>query len=538
MIRSIAGAALVLAIGVSACSSSTTNESTNATTGRHSWTIPGTLRIADASEPVTLNPLLQSSQLETDINRLSFDVLVSADERGEPVPMLAAQVPTTANGGISADGLTIVYHLRKNVKWHDGKPFTSEDVAFTYRAVVNPANNVISRTGYQEIDRVETPDPHTVRFHLKRKFAPFVSTVFAESDAVYCLLPAHLLKGMHDINRAAFNSQPIGTGPFKVVNWQRGDHIEYARNDDYFLGKPGIEKVIVKFVPDTNTEYVQLRTHEIDWILDATNRSVPQLRQLPDARLAQTHANGYLSIGFNTSHPIVSDVRVRRGIAAAINRVRINHDILHDTFPLAVADLPRFLWAFDPRLSGPKYDPAAAAKLLTSAGITPQHRVHLAYATLAGNATDAGIVVQVQEALRPLGIDVDVHAAAGPLYFASAENGGILYAGKFDMVSSSWISGTDPDNSSLFTCSAFPPKGNNITHYCSPEMDAAQRMALSSYDRAVRKPAYAKIESLVLRDVTSIYISSAGTNQAVSVDFKNFAPNPVTSVANAYRWSI
>jgi peptide/nickel transport system substrate-binding protein len=465
-------------------------------------------------------------------------VLISADERGEPVPMLATDVPTTTNGGISADGRTITYHLRKNVKWHDGKPFTSEDVAFTLHAIMNPANNVASRNGYREVDRVETPDPYTVRFHLRKKYAPFVSTVFGESDSVYCILPAHLLKKLPDINNVPFNSAPVGTGPFKVVSWQRGDHIEYARNDDYFLGKPGIEKVTVKFVPDTNTEYVQLRTHEVDWILEATNSSVPQLRELKDARLVQPHSNGFLSIAFNTQHPVVSDVRVRRGISAATDRVKINHDILHDSFPLAVADLPSFMWAFDASLKPPKYDLAQAKRLLTSAGITPQHRVRLAFATLAGNATDAGLVVQMQGALKPLGIDIDVHPAAGPLYFATAQNGGILYGGKFDMITSSWLSGTDPDDSSLYRCDQFPPKGNGFSRYCSAEMDAAQTLALSSYERSVRKPAYAKIEALLLRDVPNIFISSAGTNEAISSDFKNFAPNPVTPMANAYRWSI
>jgi len=529
--------ATAVAICFSACSSTAPNTSTDAA-GRHSWTIPNTLRIADPTEPQSLNPLLQSSQPETDLNRLSFDVLISADERGEPTPMLAADVPTTTNGGISADGLTITYHLRKNVKWHDGKPFTSEDVLFTWHAIMNPANNVASRNGYREIVRAETPDRYTVRFHLRKQYAPFVTTVFGESDSVYCILPAHLLKGLPEINHIPFNSAPIGTGPFKVVNWQRGDRIEYVRNDDYFLGKPGVEKITVTFVPDTNTQYVQLRTHEIDWILQASNRSVPQLRELTDAHLVQPHSNGFLSIGFNTTHPIVSDVRVRRGIAAAIDRTKINHDILHDSFPLAVADLPSFLWAFDPNLKPQKYDIDQAKRLLSSAGITPQHRVRLAYSTLAGSATDAGIVVEVQGALRPLGVDVDVHAFAGPLYFASMQNGGILYGGKFDMVTSSWISGTDPDDSSLYSCDQLPPKGNALTRYCSAEMDAAQKLALSSYDRAVRKPAYSKIESLLLRDVPNIFISSAGTNQAISGDFKNFAPNPVTAMANAYRWSI
>ena len=184
---------------------------------RHPWTIPGTLRVVSGNVPRTLNPILATQTVEAALARLTTDVLVSADPHGNLVPRLAREVPTTANGGISRDGLTITYHLRPGVRWHDGAPFTSRDVAFSYDAIVNPRNDVISRHGYDEVARVDTPDPLTVVFHLKERFAPFVAVVFGESDSTYGILPAHLLARYRSLNDVPYNSAPVGTGPFKFV---------------------------------------------------------------------------------------------------------------------------------------------------------------------------------------------------------------------------------------------------------------------------------------------------------------------------------
>jgi len=143
--------------------------------------------------PRTLNPILATQTVEASIARLTTDILVSADPHGNLVPKLAREVPTRANGGISADGLTITYHLRAGVRWQDGVAFTSRDVKFSYDAIMNPNNDVISRHGYDIVRSVETPDPLTVVFRLKQPFAPFVSVVFGESDSTYGILPAHVL---------------------------------------------------------------------------------------------------------------------------------------------------------------------------------------------------------------------------------------------------------------------------------------------------------------------------------------------------------
>jgi peptide/nickel transport system substrate-binding protein len=189
---------------------------------------PGELRLGVALEPHSLVTLLSQSITENALLRMLADPLIACDATGRPVPALAVAVPSRYNGGISADGLRITYRLRHGVVWHDGTPFTSADVVASFRAVMDPANPVQTRHGYDVVERVEAPDASTVRFVLKRPFAPFVGTVFAESDSPYYLAPAHLLHG--PLVRSRLASAPVGTGPYKVVRWLRGDRLELAAN--------------------------------------------------------------------------------------------------------------------------------------------------------------------------------------------------------------------------------------------------------------------------------------------------------------------
>ena len=145
------------------------------------------------------------------------------------------------NGGISKDGLTITYHLRHGVRWHDGAPFDSGDVKFTWQAIMNPRNNVVSRRGYDQVASVDTPDDYTVVFHMKRFFAPAIDTIFGESDTPYRILPRASARERIPISiRSPFNSAPVGTGPYRFVRWLRGDRIVLAANPAYFRGAPKI----------------------------------------------------------------------------------------------------------------------------------------------------------------------------------------------------------------------------------------------------------------------------------------------------------
>ena len=208
--------------------------------------------------------------------------LVIADGSGRLVGDLATEVPSLRNGGISRDGRTYVYRLRKGVFWHDGARFTSRDVTFTWRAVVNPNNNVFHREGYEEVASIETPDDYTVVVLLKRRYPPFVTQFFTSlQEGSKAILPEHLLGKLHDINRAPFNAAPVGTGPFRFVRWDRGRGIILAANEHYFRGRPKIDKIDFRVLPDDNTILSEMESHEIDMPVSAATTLYARYKTLP-----------------------------------------------------------------------------------------------------------------------------------------------------------------------------------------------------------------------------------------------------------------
>ena len=221
-------ASLVLA----ACTKVGTESAGNGTTS-NPWTQHGVLRMANLSEPDTLNPIIGNQQIDSDLAMFWGGFFFNYSDKNEFVPELATELPTLANHEIASDGKTITYHLRHGVLWHDGKPFGADDAIFTWHAIMNTNNNIGSTVGYDLITAIDKLDDYTIRVHLRTAWSPFVATFFNQSGNPFPVLPAHLLAGMHDINRAEFNSAPVGTGPFVVQHWQRGSKIVFLANPHY-----------------------------------------------------------------------------------------------------------------------------------------------------------------------------------------------------------------------------------------------------------------------------------------------------------------
>jgi len=515
--------------------------------GRHPWTQPHVLRVGFQNAPNTVNPLLAANTSEDNIDHLLFDNLVSVDQHGNEVPMLASAVPTLENGGISKDGLTLTYHLRKGMVWSDGFPITSEDVKFTWSAVLNPNNNVITHTGYELVKSVDTPDATTVVFHMKQKYAPAINTIFGESDSPYEIVPAHVLAKLHDVNNIPFNSDPVTSGPFKLKEWVRGDHMTFVPNDKYFLGKPKLREIVAKFIPDENTELSQLRTHELDWQFEASPDLYDQLKTIPDLNLVLQERNESENITLNVEHPPLDDVRVRQAIVYALDAPKLVNDLTGGSAEVADQDLPPFMWAHATGISRYPYDVGKARDLLKAAGWVPGpdgdvvkngQKMTLTMVYNVTNATRRAAVVQVQSMLKAVGIDMQIKAYQGALLFATKGQGGIMQNGRFDLGWTGWVAGVDPDQASLYVCSARPPDGNNTSFYCNPELDAAEEVALQNFDLPTRKKAYARVEAILTRDVPLRTIWWPRQIQPINPDFKTFAPNSVTETWNAYVWDI
>jgi peptide/nickel transport system substrate-binding protein len=530
----------MLALGLVACTK------TGGT--QHSWTKPGFLRVAIQADLKNLNPLLNSNTTDVFTDRLMFEPLLTADDKGNPLPMLATDVPSLENGGVSANGMTITYHLRHDVKWSDGVGLTAADVKWSWQAIMNPNNNVVSRHGYDYIDSIDTPDPYTVVVHLKTPFSPFVNTFFAESDQPYMVAPAHVLSKYANLNQVPFNSNPTVTdGPFKFVEWAHGDHITLARNDDFFLGKPGLDKIDVKVVPDEDTSVNLLQTHEIDYLFQASMQTYQVLHALPDVKLVWVNVNGYEAIQLNCSHDFLKDPRVREAISYGIDRYFVVHALTFDTQTIASEDIPTWMWAYNPDVPVMGHEPGKAHDLLIQAGWRPGpdgimrkngQRLSLVLVTNNSNVTRRREALLIQGFLNSVGVEVSIKSYPGDVLFAPAGMGGILQQGKYDMSLAGWYAGIDPDDSSQFMCRNFPPGGYNYPRYCSPQMEALQHVALTHYDRPTRRAAYFRIQELLARDNPELFDYYYKQMEPISVDFKGFDPNPVVESWNAWQWSI
>lgn len=516
--------------------------------GRHAWTQAGVLRVAIQSDVKSLNPLLNSNTTDGFIAYLMFEPLLSADRKGNPVPILATSVPSIENGGISRDGLTITYHLRRNVRWTDGVPVTARDVKWSWQAIMNPGNNIVSRHGYDYVRSIETPDDYTVVVRLKQQFAPFVNTFFAMSDQPMPVAPAHVLSKYPDINQIAFDNAPtVSDGPFRFAQWSRNDHITLLRNDRFFLGRPRLNRIEIRIIPDENTTVNLLRTHSIDFMFQASPETYPALRSVPDVNLVFVNVNGYERIQINNLHPVLADQRVRLAIAYAIDKRRLVDTLTYGQMTEATEDIPNWMWAFNPTVRSYPHDPAMAREQLREAGWAPGpdgimrkngEPLNLVLVTNNSNATRRQAGLELQAMLREAGIGVEIKTYPADLIFAPAGMGGILQLGKFDLALNGWYAGIDPDDSSQYMCQNVPPGGYNYSRFCNPEMQAAENAALTHYERGERVAAYLETQRLLARYNPEVFFWWRRQMEPISVDFRGFDPNPVVESWNAWRWSI
>jgi peptide/nickel transport system substrate-binding protein len=507
---------------------------------------PATLNVAETGATNTLNPILATQQLEVQAMAFAMDGLIATDPDGRDVPMLAARVPTLENGDIAKDGLSITYRLRHGVVWQDGAPFSSRDVAFTWQAIMNPNTNVATRHGYDQVTRVDTPDPYTAVFRLKRPFAPAVHTFFAHSDSPIFIIPAHLLARYHDLNNVPFNSLPVGTGPYRVVRWIRGDQIEYVPNDRYFLGKPQFSRIVLHYIPDENTVVNEMRSGEIDWFVSATPRVYPQLKGLPGIDVRLVPFNGFDSILVNTRSVFFSDARARRAVGLAIDKPLLAHEVTYDTTVPATEDMAPFMWSFDPHAGTSKRDLPAANALLDAAGwrrgpdgirARAGRRLSVGLAFRSDSLTDRNRGVIIAAMLHDAGFDVVLKGYTTALLYAPTSGGGILSNGKYDLGLETWYAGVDPDDSTEFLCDQIPPSGFNWSFLCDRALDAAERTALAHYDIPTRKRAYQTVQEILAQQAPQIYLWWPRQIEAVNARLQHFRPNGIVESWNSYEWS-
>ncbi len=546
-------AAGMIAVTAAGCTKAG-NEQTAGT--RHPWTRPGVLRIGYNLDLTTLNPAVEQSSLTGDISTLIFSYAVSYDDHAKPVPDAVSEVPTIQNGDVSKDGLTLKYKLRHDIKWQDGQPLTCSDLRFTWQAVMNPHTNVATTEGYRDIQDVDCKDPYVAVVHMKRVYASFLQQFWAINGNAP-ILPEHLLgkylNTATSINNAPYNAMPIGSGPFKVIEWQRGTMVRLAANPGYFRGKPKLNEIDVYFLPDENTMETQLQTHAIDMLARGTGINWPRYESLAsDAKNGLTAIRPptflFTHIDFNLRNPLLADANVRTALAYATNRLEILDKIYHGSGTLAETDQhPQLSWAYTNDIEHRPYDPQKAKQILDADGwkvgpdgvrVKNGQRLEFTYSTQTESNAGRAMEALVQREWRDVGVQADVKNYSTAQMFQNG-NGSILQGGHYEVAGFSWVAAADPDDSTLYASWNFAPRGQNVLFWKNDKVDAAERAALATVDEGKRKPQYAIIQQQLAIDVPTIILLFQAQGYVYNTDLKGFTPSPVLSPYwNSWEYSI
>lgn len=471
----------------------------------------GTLVYGYLEEPDNLNAygssmtyaLVTSMLITNGLTTVNPDLEVQAD--------LAKEVPTAENGGISEDGLTVTYELQEGVTWHDGTDFTCDDVKFTADTINTEAFIMpLSKAGYDKIAKTDCEDDHTVVFQLKEPYAPFVSLLFQ-----WGIMPKHVLEGEADINKADYNRAPIGTGPFKFVEWQDGDHITLEKNEDYWDKKqqPHLDKVIIKFAEDENTILTQVKTGEID-VWDFVPASFVAQLEKEDVEVSESLQLTLESVHVNSGKPPLDDKRVRQALTYAWDR-ETTVEKIYPGQTLAVTQQAPQCWCANDDLEAYAYDPDLARELLEEAGWTDTDddgfvdkdgkRLTLTISTVAGKKDREQVEAIMQDDYKKAGIELLIKNYDASSLFGDYSENGPLATGQYDLALYADAPGADPDSfDGLLTSDQIPsdsnPSGSNWNFFSNKELDSLVAEGRTTVQESERKKIYDRIQEIVYEE--------------------------------------
>ena len=506
------------------------------------WGTPHEMTIARANDPSSLNPLIAFDQPDIDITQLYAEPLVGMNARNEPIPLVAQRVPTVENGDVARDGRTVTYHLRRGVRFADGSPLTSADVAFTYHAILDPRNPTTETQPYREIDRFSTPDPYTVVLHFRRPWSAATAALFAETDFIYGILPSHAFAST-DVSHSAWNERPYGSGPFRVVEWRRGDEIVLEPNA-YAWRKPHLRRLVLKIVPDRNTTLLLFQTHAVDVDDYVNDDQVVQSRASLGTSLVGTEKNHIAYAAFETKRFPTDDPLVRKALTEAIDTADIARKVYHGLWPVATTEMPLVLWAHDPSVHPYAYDPQAAERDLDAAGwkLSGAARakagrpltVDVAYEGPSRDSRDAATVIQ--EYLSRVGVNAAVRGYPTNVFYDVPN--GVYYGGRFNLAVTGVYGGMDPEQSEFWTCDRAAPNGPNAERFCSDTYDALFHKQSLLTDRNARRAIFDQMQRLIARSAIFVPLVYRGDHSAVNPAVRGWAPNMLFEFSNSDDWDV
>ena len=442
----------------------------------------GTVHFLIESMPINLDPRVGTDAQSENLDGLIFDALVARDAQMNIVPDLAEAWETP-------DPLTYVFHLRRGVKFHDGRALTPADVKFTIDSILSGAVQSPKRGAFRLVKSIETPDDATVVFHLREPYASFLWNL------------TRLAIGIVPRGSGADVAQhPVGTGPFRFVSTTTDEEIVLERNPDYFGKTPRIERVRFQIVPEAIVRALELRkgTADVGGVNSLTPDMVLTLAKQPGIVAEEQPGTALAYVGFNCDDPILARREVRQALAYATDRATLIQYVLRGQARPAASLLPPNHWAYEPNVRQYGYDPAQAAQLLDAAGLPRGANGVRFHLTLKTSTEESARLLG--EALADQWKRVGVALELRPLENATFQSD--IGRGSFQLYTLRWIGGNnDPDiYDYVFNSKRVPPDGANRGHYHNPALDVLIDQQRVEINREKRRAILSEIQKIVAED--------------------------------------
>jgi len=486
--------------------------------------------IGDASN---LIPLLASDSTSHGIAGFVFNGLIKYDKDIRIVGDLAE------SWEISKDGLVITFHLRRGVRWHDGRPFTAADVLYTYQVTVDPKTPTAYAGDFLKVKKAEVLDDWTFRATYDKPFAPALMSWSVG------ILPKHLLAGK-EITTSPLGRRPIGTGPYKFKEWVTGQKIVLVSNPDYFEGRPHIDGYILRIIPDTATMFLELRANGIDRMgltpLQNTRQTENNLFR-KNYNKYRYLSFAYTYMGYNLKNPLFTDKRVRQAIAHAVNREEMIDGVLLGLGKSATGPYKPGTWAYNPRVRTYPYDPAKAKALLAEAGwkdlnsngvLEREGRpFEFEIITNQGNEIRAKCAEIIQRRLAEVGIKVTIRVVEWAAFVKDFIN-----KRKFDATILGWTIPMDPDLYDVWHSSKTGPEELNFISYQNAEVDALIEKGRETFDQSERKRCYDRIQEILAEEQPYLFLYVPDALPIIHARFRGVEVAPLGIGHNFIKWYV
>jgi peptide/nickel transport system substrate-binding protein len=464
-------------------------------------------------DPALLNPILQLDFRQ--VVSLVFDGLIGFDLDGNVVPALAE------SWSVSDDGLTYTFQLRKDVKWSDGTGFTAADVAFTYNAIKDPSVKSAYASQFASLAAVTADGPYTVSFVLSTPSAPFLGKLWLG------ILPKHIWEGQ-DFATSKYNSSPIGTGPWKVEEWVQLDHITFVANETYYRGRPYLDRLVMKVIPDATVAFAAIERGDIDYIAftgivgGVPYEQVDRLKTNPNLVVTLYSVPQPQELWFRVNEPPFDNVLVRQAVAHAIDRDYIVEKLLYGYGTVENSHVPSPIgWAYDPYVRGYAYDPKAADALLDQAGYAKGTDGIRFKTTIYGTPGAREVLCQVlKENLRAVGIDATIDISDWTTYMNKVRVERTAH-GMWSILAIPAL--PEPDEGTIYVDSAeIKSGGRNASQYRNARIDELIALGRKETDPGLRRAIYFEYQQILGEELPCLTLYNVTAVDLWSSKFEGF----------------